>query len=90
MIRAIQVAALGVGLLMSGCATQPMLPPGQDPEELVATIVQRRQEPHPAEPESPPSTFTDNCIRTAMYTPGYALLVPLAILCLAYRGSPHN
>jgi hypothetical protein len=95
MKRPTLVAVLVACLLVSGCAThQPLLPPGQDPDELVATIARRGQGPDPRELPTPqndpePSRLRDY-LQTAGMVIGVCVALPFIVIFAALSAADHG
>jgi hypothetical protein len=84
MNRPIIVAALLAGLLGSGCANpQTFLRPGEDPQEVAATIDRRARGEDPPEPES----LKEGRFRADYLTTGLLMLAPLLVSPLQCAGN---
>jgi hypothetical protein len=79
MNRPIIVAALLAGLLGSGCANpQTFLRPGEDPQEVAATIDRRARGESGPEPDSPEEVkFRGDYLTTALWMAAPLLVSPL-------------
>jgi hypothetical protein len=79
MKRPLVVAVLTATLFINACAPhQDVLPPGEDPNQLVEAIVKRGQgEGPPAEPAPPGSPVLGNCLETGVKVCATCLAVSL-------------
>jgi hypothetical protein len=86
MIRPLAVVLLVPTVLVSGCRHESILPPDQDPKELVAAIGKRGQEPASGEPDIPiPAPFSlEMTARSTLEMAGgvavCVVTVPLAVV----------
>jgi predicted small secreted protein len=81
-------AVLSAALLVSGCATsQSVIPPGEDPQQLVETINRRAQTTGPmvADPPETPS-FAGRLIVTSAKVGATCLLVSFVLLACSTKG----
>jgi hypothetical protein len=99
MRTAVAIACI-ISLVLSSCASRQTeyLPPGTDPNQLLADVARRGQEmPHEAPPPPPEPTRADRALNTtgevvlvAAVIGGVCLVaVPIILLCAKGHGHPH-
>jgi hypothetical protein len=84
MMRPLLVAVLSMALLACGCASRPaLLPPGEDPNQLVESIAQKGRGEAPVEPDPTGSFLLADCLKTGAKVSETCLLVCGVLVFLA-------